>query len=121
MSKPAFTLKAFGIYLLVLGVGLTVAPNQMLSLFSMPLTTEVWLRVVGVLVFNIGIYYIYAAKCEARAFFQASVYTRCLVMAAFIAFVALGLAPPMLVLFGVADLLGGIWTQLALRREASAG
>jgi len=120
MSKPAFTLKAFGIYLLVLGVGLTVAPNQMLSLFSMPLTTEVWLRVVGVLVFNIGIYYIYAAKCEARAFFQVSVYTRCLVMAAFIAFVALGLAPPMLVLFGVADLLGAIWTQLALRGEARA-
>lgn len=118
MSKPAFTLKAFGIYLLVLGVGLTAVPNLMLSAFGMPLTTEVWLRVVGILVFNIGIYYIYAAKCEARAFFQASVYTRCLVMAAFIAFAALGLAPPMLVLFGAADLLGGIWTQWALRSEA---
>lgn len=120
MSKPAFTLKAFGIYLLVLGVGLTTAPNLMLSLFGMPLTTEVWLRVVGVLVFNIGIYYLYAAKCEARAFFQASVYTRCLVLAAFIAFAALGLAPPMLVLFGAADFLGAIWTQLALRGEAAA-
>jgi hypothetical protein len=120
MSKPAFTLKAFGIYLLVLGVGLTAAPNLMLSLFGMPPTTEVWLRVVGILVFNIGIYYVYAAKCEARAFFQASVYTRCLVMVAFIAFAALGLAPPMLVLFGAADLLGAVWTQLALRAERPA-
>ncbi|HEX5683282.1 MAG TPA: hypothetical protein VFY73_04530 [Ideonella sp.] len=120
MSKPAFTLKAFGIYLMVLGVSLAVAPNLMLSLFGMPPTTEVWLRVLGVVVFNIGVYYIYAAKCEARAFFQASVYTRCLVMAAFIAFAALGLAPPMLVLFGAADLLGAVWTQLALRAERPA-
>lgn len=120
MSKPAFTLKAFGIYLMGLGLGLTVVPNLLLSTFGMPPTSEVWLRVAGVLVFNIGIYYLYAARCEARAFFQASVFTRCLVLAAFIAFAALGLAPPMLILFGVADFLGAIWTQLALRSEQSA-
>jgi hypothetical protein len=54
MSKSAFTVKAFGIYLLVLGVGLTFAPNLLLSVFGMPATSEVWIRVVGVLVFNIG-------------------------------------------------------------------
>jgi hypothetical protein len=27
MSKSAFTIKAFGIYLLVLGIGLTLIPN----------------------------------------------------------------------------------------------
>lgn len=69
MSKSAFSVKAFGIYLLVLGVGLAFAPNLLLSAFGMPVTSEVWIRVVGVLVFNIGIYYIYAARCEAKAFF----------------------------------------------------
>lgn len=117
MSKSAFTVKAFGIYLLVLGVGLTFAPNLLLSVFGMPATSEVWIRVVGVLVFNIGIYYIYAAKCEAKAFFQASVYTRVLVLTSFAAFVALGFASPVLIFFGAVDFAGGIWTQLALRAE----
>ena len=33
----------------------------------------------------------------------------------FIALVAFGLAEPMLILFGVADMLGAVWTALALR------
>jgi hypothetical protein len=120
VSKSAFTVKAFGIYLLVLGVGLTIAPNPLLSVFGMPQTTEVWIRVVGILVFNIGIYYWYAAKCEAVAFFRASVYTRTLVLVAFAAFAALGFATPVLILFGAADFAGAIWTHLALRTEQQA-
>ena len=115
MTKAAFTVRAFGYYLLVLGVVLVLAPNLLLAMSFMPSTNEVWIRVVGVLVFNIGVYYIYAAKCEATAFFQASVYTRALVFVAFIAFSALGLAKPMLVLFGAVDLLGGLWTRHALK------
>jgi hypothetical protein len=120
VSKSAFTVKAFGIYLLVLGVGLTVAPNPLLSVFGMPQTTEVWIRVVGILVFNIGVYYWYAAKCEAVAFFRASVYTRTLVLVAFAAFAALGFATPVLILFGAADFAGAVWTHLALRAEQQA-
>ena len=35
MSKSAFTVKAFGIYLLVLGVIIILIPNLLLSLFMM--------------------------------------------------------------------------------------
>jgi hypothetical protein len=83
----------------------------------MPQTTEVWIRVVGILVFNIGIYYWYAAKCEATAFFRASVYTRTLVLVSFAGFAALGLASPVLILFGAVDFAGGVWTYLALSAE----
>lgn len=120
MSKSAFSVKAFGFYLLVLGVGLTLVPNLFLSVFGMPPTAEVWIRVVGLLLFNIGVYYVYAAKCEARAFFQATVYTRTLVLVSFAVFAGLGLASPVLVLFGAADFAGAIWTQLALRAENAA-
>ena len=118
MSKAAFTVRAFGYYLLVLGVILAFVPNLLLAASFMPATSEVWIRVVGVLVFNIGIYYLYAAQCEATAFFRASVYTRTLVLVAFAAFAALGLAKPMLVMFGAVDFLGGLWTWRALRRAA---
>ena len=115
MTKAAFTVRAFGYYLLGLGVILILVPNLLLGLSFMPTTQEVWIRVLGVVVDNVGVYYIYAAKCEATAFFQASVYARIFVLVAFIAFVALGLAPPMLVMFGVVDVLGGLWTWRALK------
>jgi hypothetical protein len=76
--------------------------------------------VVGVLVFNIGVYYLYAAKCEAVAFFHASVFTRAFVLVAFAAFWLLGLAKPMLVLFGAVDFVGGLWTWQALRAGSHA-
>jgi hypothetical protein len=118
VSKAAFTVHAFGIYLIVLGVGLVVFPNALLGLFLMPETNEVWIRVVGLLVFNIGIYYIYAAKCEARELFRASVFTRTLVLVGFVAFALTGLAKPMLVVFGLVDFLAGLWTWRALKSAA---
>jgi hypothetical protein len=69
MSESAFTVKAFGIYALVLGIALIVVPNPLLGIFGLPATSEVWIRVVGVVVFNIGLGYWFAAKSEARAFF----------------------------------------------------
>ena len=114
MSRAAFSLKLFAGYLFVLGLVLVVQPGLLLGVFGLE-TTEVWIRVVGVLAFNIGAYYWAAAACEARAVFVASVATRALVFGAFVSFVALGLAKPVLVLFGAADLAGGLWTAAALR------
>lgn len=120
MSKAAFTVKAFGVYLVLLGIGLVLVPNLLLGLFGIPATSEVWIRVVGLLAFNVGIYYGYAAKSEARPFFQASVWARAAVPFVFVAFVLLGMVSPMLVLFGVIDLAGGLWTFAALRGERQA-
>ncbi|MEP7301733.1 MAG: hypothetical protein ABI699_09405 [Caldimonas sp.] len=120
MLHAAFTVKAFGVYLLLLGLGLVLLPNRLLGLFGMPPTSEVWIRVVGLLAFNIGLYYWYAAKSQARPFFAASVYIRAAVPVVFIAFVVLGLASPVLVVFGIVDLAGGLWTLAALRRERQA-
>jgi hypothetical protein len=117
MSKAAVTVKVFGVYLVLLGVTLVLVPNLLLALFGIPATGEVWIRVVGLLAFNIGVYYWYAAKSEARPFFLASVFVRAVVPVVFSAFVALGLVSPLLILFGAVDLAGGLWTFVALRKE----
>jgi hypothetical protein len=119
MSKSAFTIKAFGGYVAVLGVILVLAPNLLLAIVNYPATHEVWIRVVGVLAFNMGVAYWCAAKCEARVFFLASVFTRSFVLVAFIAFVLTGLARPVLILFGAVDFASAMWTLSALRTEAS--
>lgn len=117
MNKPTFTIKAFGCYLIVLGLVLIVSPNILLAIFLIPTTTEVWIRVVGVLVLNIGVYYIFAALCDAKSFYQASVYTRTFVFVSFIAFAIFGLVSPMIIFFGMVDFCGGIWTHFAIKAE----
>lgn len=119
MSKAAFTIKVFGVYVFILGLILLILPNKLLSIFGIPETTEVWIRVLGVIVINIGVYYWYAAKSEAKPFFIASIFARMFVLAAFIALVLLSFVKPALILFGAIDCAGGIWTFLALKGERS--
>lgn len=115
MSKVARTISVFGLYLIGLGVILLVGPNLLLGLFGVTQTTEVWIRVVGMLVFLLGCYYLLAARHELTQFFQWSVYIRASVILFFILLVLFNLADPPLILFGVIDLLGAIWTGLTLR------
>ncbi|WP_223450588.1 MULTISPECIES: hypothetical protein [unclassified Pseudomonas] len=118
MSRSALSAKVFAVYLFFVGAVLVVAPNFLLSIFQIPPTSEVWIHVVGVIAFNIGIYAWVAAKHENKPFLEASVYTRFVVFVAFTTFAVVGLGSPMIVLFGVADLLGGIWTYFALKADA---
>lgn len=120
MSKSAFSAKVFAIYLLIVGIALIFVPNLLLSIFLMPPTSEVWIRVLGVTVVMLGVYAVVAARHENVPFLEASVYTRMIVFIAFASFAVVGLASPMIVLFGVADLAGGIWTYFALRADARA-
>ncbi|MBB4864886.1 membrane-bound ClpP family serine protease [Pseudomonas nitritireducens] len=120
MSRAALTLKYFAIYLMLLGIALVLLPNLLLTLFGMAPTAEVWVRVVGVLAFNIGLYYWFAARAECRELFVASVYTRAIVLASFAAFAALKLSEPVLVLFGAVDFCGGLWTLHALRKDRAS-
>ncbi len=118
MSKATFSARVFAVYVFAVSAVLVVAPNVLLSLFGIASTSEVWIRVAGVLAFNIGIYAWIGAR--HRPFLEASVYTRALVCAAFVVFALLGLASPMIVLFGLIDLAGGVWTWAALKADARA-
>ena len=90
MSKSAFSAKVFAIYLFVVGAVLVVAPNFLLSIFRIPPTSEVWIHVVGVTAFMIGVYAWVAAKHEDKPFLEASVYTRFVVFVAFATFAVIG-------------------------------
>jgi len=120
MTKSARSVFVFGLYLLLLGIILVVVPNFLVGMFSLPRTSEVWIRVVGMLLLFLGFYYTQAARKEMADFFRWTVYVRSTVILFFAAFVLLGFAGPPLILFGVVDLLGAIWTGLALRSTKTA-
>lgn len=119
LSAPAKSLLAFGAYLLLLGALLVLAPNFVLGLFGIPPTAEVWIRVVGMLVLVLGAYYALAAVAELRAFMRWSVPIRLCVLLFFASFAVTGLAPAVLVYFGLVDVAGAAWTAWALRRSSS--
>jgi hypothetical protein len=68
LSGPARTVFVFGVYLLLLGALLIVAPNSLLGLLRVAPTAEVWIRVLGMVVLLLGAYYVLAALAELRAF-----------------------------------------------------
>jgi hypothetical protein len=117
MSRAAVSMFVFGIYLLVLAPTLVVAPAFLTGLFGLDAPQEVWIRVTGVIAGVLGFYYVFTARREAKDFFWATVWGRPAVIVFFTAFVLLDLAEPVLILFGVVDLLGAGWTFAALRAE----
>jgi hypothetical protein len=120
MSNSARSIFIFGLYLLLLGITLLLAPNILLRMFSFSPTNEIWIRIVGMLVLFLSFYYTQAARRELNEFFRWTLYVRFSVIVFFIAFVLLGLAEPTLILFGVVDVIGAFWTFLALRSEKAA-
>lgn len=116
MTPAARTLFQFGLYLLVAGSALLLAPALMLQPLGVPVPADVWVRVVGLLAIALGLYYRVAARAELLAFMRLSVWVRLGVAAAFAVFVVVGLAPAALLGFGLIDAAGAAWTARALRQ-----
>jgi hypothetical protein len=117
MTPSAKTVYYFGMYLVLLALVLIVQPNLMLSMFGLPLTQEVWIRVVGMLVVALSVYYMVVGKTGHTLFLLVTVYVRSSIILFFIAFTLAGWVQPVIILFGVVDLAGAVWTYAALKSE----
>ena len=116
LTHAALSVGVFGAYMMLNGLGLMIDPNASLRLFGFPSTSEVWLRVVGLLSLSLGLYYVLAARSGLVPLLRWSVYIRPLGLIGLGMFVFARLAPPMLLSFGLADLISAVWTYWALRR-----
>lgn len=115
MSHAALSLRLFALYLGTNGLILLLIPNLLLTLLGLAPTEEPWIRVLGIIVFNLGLYYY--AGADGAAFQRITVVTRVIVLIGFAGLVLTGLAPGQLVLFGLVDFTGAVWTALAMRRD----
>ena len=114
MTSASKSLYYFGFYLLITGITLTVFPNLLLSTFQIAETTEVWIRVLGAVVFGIGLYYVFMAPSNNTLFLTLSIYVRASILLWFIVFVLMGWAAPQLIFFGLVDAAGAAWTYMTL-------
>jgi len=118
VSGAARSVVVFGVYCVTVGLVLIAAPNLLLAAVGRPPTDEPYIRVLGVVVLVLGLYYLAAARAEATGFFRWTTWGRPVVLALFVMLVLRGLAPPVLILFGVIEAAGALWTAWALRRPA---
>jgi hypothetical protein len=119
MTPSAKSLYIFGVYLAFVDATLLFIPNIFLTIIHVANTSEVWIRLAGILLLAISVYYVVAAKNNLVPIFKISTFIRCGLILFFGAFVILHMMEPIMLLFGAIDFAGGLWTYSALKKEGS--
>lgn len=119
MHPAAASIKYFGLYVVVTGIGLMLAPGLVFAPLGIAAPTEVWIRVVGALALVLGYYYWVCGNANVVAFFQATVRGRVAFAVLMVLLIVLFAAPMQLLLFAAVDLAGAAWTAWALRQSQS--
>lgn len=120
MTSAARSLFAFGVYAILAGLSLVLAPGLALSVLGFPPAADGWVRVAGVLAVCLGAYHVLSARSELRPYLRASVAVRLGFAAAVAGLVVLAHMPRALLLLAAVDVLGAVWTAVALRRPQGA-
>ena len=118
MTRTAKSLIGFGLYVSCTGAALVVAPDQTLDFLRTARTEEHWIRLLGMTAVVLGAYYIVAGRAEIAVFARASLWGRLAIATGFSTFVALGIAPVLLLGIAGNEMLGVLWTTLAMRADA---
>ncbi len=117
MQKPYVSLYGQLAYVVVSGLSLLFVPNLLLSLFGFPPTSDIWIRVMGMLVLVLSFYYFAMARHGNRVVVQSTVLGRLVFCAGLVGFVVLGMAKPALIGFALAETGLALWTWYELRQR----
>ncbi|MHA2039835.1 MAG: hypothetical protein ACW98X_25750 [Promethearchaeota archaeon] len=120
MSRAALSIFIMGIYIIFLGITFLFFPEMMFAILAEPNPPDVVSRVLGMIFVLLAYYYIRAAFEGGegmKKFFMWTVHTRASIIIFLIIFAVLSLTSPLIILFGVIDLVMAIWTFWELRKE----
>lgn len=120
MSKVARTLCIYSIYLFFMGACLVVVPNLLLGMLGFQLTSDIWIRLLGLFTFTVGFYYFQSSRHEQIEFFKATIVGRFFFFFMTIAFVFVFNQSATLAAIGSVDLLGALWTWCAMRSNSKS-
>ena len=115
--SAARSVQVFGVYLALVGLTLLFIPNIFLSVIGVENTHEIWIRLSGILLMALSVYYLVAVQHNLPVIFKVTVYIRCTIIFFFTAFVLLNMMKPVMLVFAAIDFAGGVWTYFAMKRE----
>ena len=120
MTQAARSIQIYGFYLLVSGFAMCFVPNAMLGSLGVAPTTEGYIRMLGLVLGIIALYYLVAARTQVVAFFRWTVWGRGLAVVGVLGLIIGGFAPKEFLGTALLDAASAIWTALALRRIPAA-
>jgi hypothetical protein len=103
-------------YVIISGLQLLFVPNFFLGTFGIAPTSEIWIRVLGMLVLVLSIYYYAIYKSGNKEVVRATVQGRLLFCMGLVMFVILGMAPPILIGFAVVETGLALWSLSEIRK-----
>ncbi|MEO9483388.1 MAG: hypothetical protein ABJG47_08090 [Ekhidna sp.] len=115
MNKSAKTVWLFGIYLIIEGLFLMLAPSWILSAIGIPDPESVWRIVLGFVVAVLGYYYIRNAKENLTPFFGFTVQVRIVQLVFFVWLYTFERGTFALIVFSFIEFAAGMWTWHVLK------
>lgn len=116
MDKTSFSIRTYSFYLFLMGAGMILIPNTLLTIIGFAETREIWIRVLGLFTFTTGIYYFYSSIHNQQEFYKATIIGRLFFFLMSVVFVFAFHQSPMLALIGSVDLIGALWTYLTQKK-----
>jgi hypothetical protein len=122
MTRAGKSIFYFGFWVLCCGISLMFFPKFCLDIAGVTLNDYITVRLFGMVLLYLSIYYFVAGRHPGfRPLYLTTVFTRSSAMLVTIVFVLLGMAKPAVVGFTIVDVLGALWTALALRADSREG
>lgn len=115
MSKAASTIYYFGFYMILEVILLLWCPAFLMKLAGIDPSAAVWLRMIGGIVAGLTYYYFNISQKQVKSLFMISVWERSTVFLVALLLFLLNGAPLALLLVGIVDFLGAMWTLWAIK------
>jgi hypothetical protein len=119
LKDSTLSMKVFASYLATLSALLLLWPSLFLYL-GFENVSNPWVPTLGYIVGALAFFYVMAIQEGAKNFYAWTVRARLPLVVFFAFLVAVGTAPPIMLLIGVIDTGCALWTGFALRHESAS-
>jgi hypothetical protein len=117
-SNRHLSLVVQSIYVIITGLQLIFIPNVLLTMFGFEPTSEIWIKVLGIVVLPLAAIYYAISKQGNEESVRATIISRGFVGIGFTLLALSGQAKLNLILFAGIDIATAIWTWFELKKKA---
>ena len=117
LSNRYTSLLVQSVYVILTGLQLIFVPNMLLGMFGFEPTSEIWIKLLGIVVLPLSAVYYAIGKQGNRETVFSTVVSRGFVGIGFLLLVLSGQAKINLLLFAGVDIATAVWTWIELKKE----
>jgi len=116
MNRTAKSVLYYSFYMEAIGIIMIIFPQLVLRILNINADAGVLVRFLGMVDIFMGYYYLRAgmSREKLKAFYQLTIHTRFSALVLLVVFVIVWGANPIVVLFGLIDAAGAVWTIVSM-------